>query len=120
MTAELLQSLGHVLPGLLSMLGLICASAFFSASETALFYLSHDELRAFRSGRPRERIVAALMADPERLLTGILFWNLVINLSYFAVSVVVARRMIVIARGDDVLSLRPKPYFKDRRFKKYG
>ncbi|MCB1754325.1 MAG: type IV secretory system conjugative DNA transfer family protein [Gammaproteobacteria bacterium] len=32
----------------------------------------------------------------------------------------VARRMIVIARGDDVLSLRPKPYFKDRRFKKYG
>lgn len=93
MTAELLQSLGHVLPGLLSMLGLICASAFFSASETALFYLSHDELRAFRSGRPRERIVAALMADPERLLTGILFWNLVINLLYFAVGVVIARQL---------------------------
>jgi Mg2+/Co2+ transporter CorB len=80
-------------PGMAAMLALMCASAFFSASETAVFYLSHDELRGFRSGRPAERTVAALLADPDRLLTAILFWNLVVNLAYFAVSVVVAQRL---------------------------
>lgn len=81
------------LPGLSTMLGLIGASGFFSGSETALFYLSHDELRSFRVGRSRERAVAALLTEPDRLLTAILFWNLVINLCYFAVSVVVAQRL---------------------------
>ncbi|MEX0716788.1 MAG: CNNM domain-containing protein [Planctomycetaceae bacterium] len=85
------------LPGSLAMAALACASAFFSASETALFFLSHDELRTMRVGRPRERIAAALLADPERVLTAILFWNLVVNLSYFAVSVVVTQRL---ARAD--------------------
>jgi CBS domain containing-hemolysin-like protein len=56
--------------------------------------LSHDEIRGFRVGRPRERAAAALLADPDRALTGILFWNLVINLLYFAVSIVVSERLL--------------------------
>jgi len=69
------------------------ASGFFSSSETALFYLSHDELRAFRMGRARERLVAHLLSEPDRLLTAILFWNLVINLTYFALSIIVTHAL---------------------------
>lgn len=91
---DLLPPLELWLPGAAAMLGLICASAFFSASETALFYLSHEDLRGMRVGSARDRVAASLMRQPDRLLTAILFWNLVINLSYFATSVVVARRLI--------------------------
>jgi len=76
------------------MAGLIVASAFFSSSETALFSLSHDELRQFRIGRRRERLVTQLLLQPDRLLTAILFWNLVVNLSYFSVSVVLTQRLV--------------------------
>jgi putative hemolysin len=69
-------------------------SAFLSASETALFFLSHEEIRSFRTGRARERAVVALLSDPDRVLTGILFWNLVVNLLFFAVSIVVSQRLI--------------------------
>ncbi|HXY37809.1 MAG TPA: CNNM domain-containing protein [Planctomycetaceae bacterium] len=80
--------------GLVAMLVLMALSAFLSGSETALFFLSHDEIRAFRVGRPRERAAAALLADPDRALTGILFWNLVVNLLYFAVAIVVSERLL--------------------------
>lgn len=83
-----------LLPGLLTLVVLILASGFFSGSETALFYLSRDELRTLKTGRPRERMVSDLLRDPDRLLTAVLFWNLVINLTYFAISVVLARRLV--------------------------
>lgn len=92
--SEFLEASDLWLPGLAGMLLLILVSAFFSSSETALFYLSHDELRRLRVGRPRERAVVVLLSDPDRLLTAILFWNLFVNLCYFAMSVVVAQRLI--------------------------
>ncbi|MDA1018137.1 MAG: CNNM domain-containing protein [Planctomycetota bacterium] len=91
--SEFLQAADLWLPGVIAMLTLICWSGFFSGSETALFYLTHDELRGFRVGQPSQRSVAKLMSDPERLLTAILFWNLLINLCYFAVSIVVGQRL---------------------------
>lgn len=81
------------LPGVIAMLALIVASGFFSGSETALFFLSHEELRSLRTGRAAERTAAALLQNPDRLLTAVLFWNLVINLTYFATSIVVAERL---------------------------
>jgi CBS domain containing-hemolysin-like protein len=81
-------------PWVMAMLGLILASAFFSASETALFFLSHEELRSMRVGSARERLAASLLRRPDRLLTAVLFWNLVVNLAFFAVSVIVAQRLI--------------------------
>lgn len=69
-------------------------SGFCSGSETALFYLSHDELRAFRVGKPRERMAAKLISDPDRLLTGILFCNLIVNLTFFAISVMIGHRLV--------------------------
>ena len=93
--SEFLHSTDRWLAGFVAMLALMALSAFLSASETALFFLSHDEIRAFRVGRPRERAAAALLADPDRVLTGILFWNLVVNLLYFAVSIVVSERLLM-------------------------
>ena len=80
-------------PAILAMVGLVLASGFFSSSETALFYLSRDDLRAFRVGPRRQRLVAGLLANPDRLLTAVLFWNLLINLTYFALSIALAREV---------------------------
>ncbi len=82
-------------PGTMAMLILILLSGFFSASETALFYLTHEELRTFRAGNSKQRTVALLLSNPDRLLTAVLFWNLLINLSYFAISIVVAQRLVL-------------------------
>lgn len=82
------------LPGLIVMLVLVAGSAFFSGSETALFYLSREDLRRMQTGTSGERLAAQLMRNPDRLLTVVLFWNLVINLSYFMVSLIVAKRLI--------------------------
>lgn len=73
-----------------AMLALIGLSAFFSASETALFFLSPDDLRAMRAGSAGERAAAGLMADPNRVLTAVLFWNLMVNMTYFSASLVAA------------------------------
>ena len=91
---EFLQAAPLWLPGVVAMCCLVLASGFFSGSETAIFYLSRDELRSLQIGRSRERLVAALLRDPDRLLTAILFWNLLINLTFFAVSVATARRLM--------------------------
>lgn len=65
---------------------LLCASAFFSASEAALFYLSRRDRVAFETGRPAQQLAAALLKQPDRLLTAVLFWNLIINTAYFAIA----------------------------------
>ena len=74
------------------MLTLVFCSAFFSSSETAFFFLSRDQIRRFSQGNSRQRMVSSLLADPDRLLTAVLFWNLLINLAYFAVGIVIMHR----------------------------
>jgi putative hemolysin len=91
---ELLETVALWLPGVIAMAVLVVASGFFSGSETALFYLSRDDLRRMQTGGAGERLVASQMRNPDRLLTAILFWNLVINLTYFAVSLVTAKRLL--------------------------
>jgi putative hemolysin len=80
---------------LLAMACLLIASGFFSASETALFFLSSEEIAEFqRSNGASELRVVALLRDPDRLLTAVLFWNLVINLSFFSCGIVITQRLI--------------------------
>lgn len=93
MMIAFIDSVAIWFPGSLALFALICASGFFSGSETAIFYLSRGELRQFSKGKPSEQIVAALAADADRLLTAVLFWNLLINLSYFAVAGVIAKKL---------------------------
>lgn len=78
-----------------AMLCLLVGSGFFSASETALFFLSSEELQAFQQNqRHSEHIVVALLKQPDRLLTAVLFWNLLINLSFFACGVVISGKLV--------------------------
>jgi len=91
--SEFAESISIWLPGVLVMATLVLFSGFFSCSETALFFLSRDQIRAFSKGSSSQRMVATLMADPDRLLTAVLFWNLLINLAYFTASFVVMHRL---------------------------
>jgi len=80
-------------PLLAAMAVLICASAFFSGSEAALFYLGREERQAMQSGGAAQRLVIRLLERPQRLLTAILFWNLLINLTYFALASMIGLRL---------------------------
>lgn len=68
------------------MLVLLVGSAFFSCSEAALFYLTRDDRERFVHGNRAQKRVVHLLSTPERLLTSILFWNLVINVGYFSIA----------------------------------
>ncbi|MCO6459123.1 MAG: DUF21 domain-containing protein [Pirellulaceae bacterium] len=82
-----------ILPWLLAMLVLIGLSAFFSASEAALFSLRWTDRRILDSGRPGQQVAAGLLRDPERLLSAVLFWNLATNMAYFAIVSIVSLRL---------------------------
>ena len=84
------QILVEALPWLLPMGLLALGSGFFSSSEVALFYLDPRDRRDFCEGNSAQRIAARLLDDPERLLTSVLFWNLVINVMYFAIASIVS------------------------------
>lgn len=73
-------------PLLVAMAVLLVGSAFFSASEAALFYLTRDDRERFVHGTRSQKRVVQLLNSPEKLLTSILFWNLVINITYFALA----------------------------------
>lgn len=74
----------ELVPWLLAMGLLICGCAFFSASEAALFFLTPQDQKLFAGGHRAQRIAADLLKLPDRLLTAVLFWNLVTNIAYFA------------------------------------
>ncbi|MEM8681320.1 MAG: CNNM domain-containing protein [Planctomycetota bacterium] len=75
------------------MLLLIGLSAFFSASEAALFYLSWADRRQLAAGNHSQRVAARLLHDPDRLLSAVLFWNLVVNILYFTLGSIVSVRL---------------------------
>ena len=68
---------------------LLC-SAFFSASEAALFSLRRAQRRELSKGSRAQQIIARLLDDPDRLLTAVLFWNLVMNLSFFTIGSIIS------------------------------
>ena len=76
----------QLLPWLIAMAVLMACSGFFSASEAALFYLQARDRREMKTGSRAEHAAAILLKDPDRLLSAVLFWNLVINIVYFAIS----------------------------------
>ena len=88
-----MDALTYCLPWLAPLAGLICCSAFFSGSEVALFYMSPSDRRAFAKGNRAQQQAVGLLEDPDRLLTAVLFWNLVINIVYFAISSMVSLKL---------------------------
>lgn len=68
---------------------LACAaglSMFFSGSETALFSLPPDMVSRMRKNGGTGQLVAELLDRPKRLLTTVLFGNMVVNIVFFSVS----------------------------------
>ncbi len=83
-----------LLPFFIFFLFLILCSAFFSASETALFSLSRLQVHKFREdgGRTAERIIALLKSPRETLVT-ILFGNELVNISMSIVGAAIVDRL---------------------------
>ncbi len=80
----------ELLPWLITLLLLVGCSAFFSASEAALFYLTWKEREGLSEGSRAQRAAATLLENPDRLLSAVLFWNLVVNMTYFAIAARIA------------------------------
>lgn len=78
---------------LTAMGALVVASAFFSGSEAALFSLSRSDRSEMAGGTAGERRAATLLTKPDRLLTAILFWNLLVNMANYALTAVVSARV---------------------------
>jgi len=79
-----------LLPGLLAMAVLLFCSAFFSASEAAMFSLRRVQRRELSRASRAQQIIARLLGNPDRLLTAVLFWNLVMNLSFFTIGSIIS------------------------------
>jgi len=76
---------------LLVMALLLLCSAVFSGTETALFLLVLEQLKRLRwLGVHVEKTLALLAENPSGLLIAILFGNIVVNILFFSLSVVVA------------------------------
>lgn len=70
---------------------LLFCSAFFSGTETALFSLSREQVKALREpGTSVDRLLGLLGNNPSGLLVAILFGNLVVNILFFCTSAVLA------------------------------
>lgn len=82
----MLQSLASIWAYYPGMLVLLLLSSFFSASEAAYFSLTLSQRRALALGSAASRVAYRLALRSERLLMGILFWNLAINLSFFSLA----------------------------------
>ncbi len=79
---------------------LIAVSGFFSASEAALFSLSWTQRKHLHPSRPADQRALDLLAEPEKLLSAILFWNLTVNMSFFAVSGATSARLLRLPNGE--------------------
>ena len=91
--------LSELVPWLAAMGILIFCSGFFSASEAALFYLNRDDRRRLALGNRAQRIAVGLLNDSDRLLTAVLFWNLVVNVAYFTIASILSLRLRDPVRG---------------------
>lgn len=79
---DLFQTTAKYLPWMAILIG---ASGFFSGSEAAFFSLTLSQRRELKK-LGRNAAALELLRRPERLLMGILFWNLAINLAYFTLA----------------------------------
>ncbi|MCM2372488.1 CNNM domain-containing protein [Aporhodopirellula aestuarii] len=80
-------------PFLLAMFVLIVASGLFSGSEAALFSIRDRDRKKLKRSGAAGRIVNHLLDMPDQLLAAILFWNLLINMIYFALVAMVSSDM---------------------------
>lgn len=88
-----------------AMLVLTAFSAFCSCSEAAIFSLQPDDRRALQKGNAAQRTAVELIGRPDRLLTAILFWNLLFNFGFFVVGSAVEYRLHAASRHSEAAVL---------------
>jgi putative hemolysin len=83
------------LSGLLAVVVLLGLSAFFSASEIAIFSLERHRLTALLSSEdPRADTLGRLRENPHRLLVTILVGNNVVNIAMASIATLVLTRLL--------------------------
>ena len=70
----------------LSLLAMLGLSAFFSASEAALFSLTTLQISRLSENAQTDKAIKKLLSNPSQLLSSILLCNLFINITFFACS----------------------------------
>jgi len=76
---------------LISLLGLLAFSAFFSGSETALMAISKLRLRHLAKTKPgKAKVVERVLKKPERLIGTILLGNNLVNVAMSAIATALA------------------------------
>ncbi len=80
-------------PLIILLVVLLGCSALASASETALFGITHGQRANLRRANPRlSRIIESLLAKPRELLMQVLLLNMMVNVSYFIVTSILTIR----------------------------
>lgn len=85
--------MNHILPWTPVLCALATLSAFFSASEAAFFSLETERLNTMKNGSVTERRIARLMERSERLLSALLFGNLIVNMFFFSIISVITLKI---------------------------
>ncbi len=81
----------NVILMLISLLGLLAFSAFFSGSETALMAISKLRLRHLAITKPhRVKVVEKVLKKPERLIGTVLLGNNLVNVAMSAIATALA------------------------------
>ena len=79
--------MNYILLHLIMFIILLIFSAFFSCSETALFSFKKADLHRFsESKKSREKSIARLMKEPDKIMITLILWNLFVNLSLTALA----------------------------------
>ena len=74
-------------PLIILLLVLLVCSAIASASETALFGITHGQRAMVKRSNPRlSRMLESLLARPRELLMQVLMLNMMVNIAYFIVT----------------------------------
>lgn len=78
----------------LVMLGLLFCSGFCSAAETAFFHLSPRKVGGFaKSSNRLEWLTWHILQNPNRLLTTLLFCNMLVNILFFSLAGITTVRL---------------------------
>jgi len=76
---------------------LVVLSGFFSASETAFFSIPASTITKFeRSTSSRSKQVAVLLKDPRKLLTSIIIWNALVNVTFISLTVSILTKFCLV------------------------
>src|SRR5277367_1823607 len=83
----------------LTILALLCASAFFAGSETALFSLSRvsRETLEARNDKASKRLIA-MLSQPRRLIVTIIVCNELINIASSSIAATLTAHLLPASR----------------------